>query len=490
MYTLKFVAIATVMTLGYKLFPDQQELVDKARESMAKGNKHLLIQSPAGSGKSIIIADMVKSSTDKGNHVLFIVHRQELVKQIEENFKFNDVNPNYLTVMTVGRVANRLDQLPTPDLIVTDETHHARAKTYKKIYDYFSNAYRIGFTATPWRMSGKGFKDIYDDLVEGKQVQWLIDHDRLSDYKMYSIDLSDSDKLKQNHNADFTKKSMDEALGKSIFGDVVKHYKKLALGRKTILYAHSIEASQQFANSFNSKGISAVHCDGKTPKTERERIMTDFKEGKVQVLCNVDLISEGFNVPDCSCVIMARPTTSLVLYIQQSMRCMRYQEGKEAIIIDHVGNHIRHGTPRMNREWTLKDREKKKSNKGGKLSTKECPNCFAVVSATNQTCPLCEFKFEVEKRELENTDDELTLVDDGIVVNYQIINTKKEIYDKYAQADPSEFENLEDFYLFAKSKNMKEGWIKYQRPRLRNMSWQQFNIALKPIKEKYKKIYQ
>ena len=473
--------------MTYTLFPDQQELVDKARQSMLKGNKHLLIQSPAGSGKSIIIADIVKSATDKGGHVMFIVHRQELVDQIMDNFKTNEVDPDKLTVMTVGKIANRLGQLPTPDMIVTDETHHSRANTYKKIYQHFPNAHRIGFTATPWRMSGKGFADIYDDLVAGKQVQWLIDNNRLSDYKYYSINIVEGQKLKHRKNSDYTKKSIDYAFGKTIFGDVVKHYQSIALGNKTILYAHSIEASEHFSQAFNDEGITAAHCDAKTPPAERDQIMKGFKDGQIQVLCNVDLISEGFNVPDCSCVIMVRPTKSLVLYIQQSMRCMRYQPEKKAIIIDHVGNYLEHGLPRDDREWSLEDRKKKEDKDQNAISVKECPSCYAVIASNTQVCPLCKHEFEVEERdnEKEITDDELELIDDGFKTDYTKIN----IAVKYGNKNTNELETLEDYYLFAKSRNYKESWIKFQDPELKNMSWPRFYANLAPIKKKYHTIF-
>src|SRR5699024_249331 len=126
-----------------------------------------------------------------------------------------------------------------------------------------------------------------------------------------------------------------------------------------IVYAHSIEFSKKVAQEFNEAGISAEHADSKTPAKEREKIMSDFKTGKIKVLCNVDLISEGFDVPDCTVVIMLRPTESLVLDIQQSMRCMRYKPNKKATIIDHVANYTRFGLPDTPRTWSLEGRPKK-----------------------------------------------------------------------------------------------------------------------------------
>jgi len=475
--------------MTFSLYPYQEKLVDRARESIAKGSKGVLIQSPPGSGKSVIIASVAKAATDKKNHVLFIVHRRELVEQIKDSFSKQGVDKQYSTVMTVGRVANRLHQLPKPSIIITDETHHSRAKTYRRIYDHYSDAFRLGFTATPWRMSGKGFTDVYDDMIHGPTVDWLIKNNFLAPFNYYAPTLADLDALKQSSTGEYTKQSMDDAIKRMVFGDVVEHYKKLADGHKAILYAHSVETSELLAETFIQNGIAAVHADSKTPPKERDRIMEDFKSGKIQVLCNVDLVSEGFNVPDCSCVIMVRPTASLVLHMQQSMRSMRYQPGKKAIIIDHVANYAKHGLPNTEHEWTIQDREKKTQNKNATdgPSLKDCPECFSVIPSTSQDCPACGHHFEADptNNELEKVDGELKKIDAvEFKTNYHGIRIKR----KYAKMKVRNLETLEDFYLFAKAKNYKESWIKFQHMDLKNASWPQFHAALKPIKQKYKNI--
>ena len=345
----------------FKPYPYQQELIDKARESLAKGNKSVLIVSPAGSGKSIVIAEIARLAINKGGHVMFMVHRKELVEQIKETFLKDEIDLSHTTIMTVGRIKNRLGKLPKPTLIITDETHHSLAKTYQTIYEYYSDVPRLGFSATPWRLSGKGLKDVYDDMVVGPSVKWLIDNHYLAPFKMYGFQADTSD-LKKSSTGDYTKKSMDDMANKIIHGDIIRNWKDKANGRKTIVYCHSIEFSKKVAQWFNDAGIPAKHADSKTPAKERDEIMDKFREGKIKVLCNVDLVSEGFNVPDCSCVIMLRPTQSLVLYIQQSMRSMRYVKGKTAIIIDQVENYKNFGLPDADRQWSLNDRKKKKSS--------------------------------------------------------------------------------------------------------------------------------
>lgn len=470
----------------FELYPYQQKLVYQARELFSKGNKGVLIQSPPGSGKSIVIAEIARLTTSNNNHVLFIVHRKELVQQIKETFSQIGVSKEYSTVMTVGKVANRLDKLPYPSLIITDETHHSRAKTYRKIYDHYSGAFRLGFTATPWRMNGKGFKDIYNEMILGESVEWLIKNNFLAPYDYYAPTLADLSGLKKSSTGDFTKDSMDNAIGKAIYGDVVKHYKKLAKGKKTILYAHSIEASIEMAQSFKEAGINAVHADSKTPSKERDEIMNKFKSGEIEVLCNVDLVSEGFNVPDCSCVVLVRPTASLVLFLQQAMRSMRYQKGKKATIIDHVGNYEMHGLPDTEHEWSIDDRQKKE-RKGSKneLPTKQCAHCHMVHLMQVRVCD-CGEEFPIEQNELEQIETELKKVNKlDFEVNYESIRIKREFGSKNIE----DLETLEDYYLFSKARNYKESWIKFQFEPFVKISWPEFYSRLGPLKQKYKNVF-
>ena len=465
--------------MTFTLRPYQRELVDKARNAIAQGARGVLVQSPPGSGKSVVIAEIAKLTIQNGGRVLFIVHRKELVEQITSTFKQHEIDMNKVRIDTVIKTRNRLSTIKEPTLIITDETHHSRAKTYREIYDYFSNSWRLGFTATPWRMSGKGFEDIYDELVLGKSVQWLIDNDSLAPFEYYSVNLANLDKLKKSSTGDYTKKSMDDAVTKAIYGDAVEHYKQLANNQQAILYAHSVEASQGFAEAFKAQGINAAHADAKTPKRERERIMEDFRSGTIKVLCNVDLISEGFDVPDCNVVILLRPTASLVLHMQQSMRSMRYKPNKQAIIIDHVANYAKHGIPTTEHEWSLKDREKKKNNSGNKntIPLKECTNCFGVVESKEKICPLCGHEFEVEVNELETVDTKLERIDElSFKTDYEKI--------KWASKKVSELETIEDYVKYAEAKGYKKSWIKFQHPELKAMNWPQFyqTINLKGAK--------
>lgn len=435
----------------FQLFDYQQDLIDKARNALAAGNQGVLIVSPPGSGKSVVISEIAKLTVKKGGHVLFFVHRQELVKQIKDSFKQQGVDLNHCTILTVGKVANRLNILAKPDLIIVDESQHSRAKTYQKIFNYYSDVPRLGFTGSPWRLSGKGFKDIYSAMVLGPTAKWLIENKKLAPFTVYGYQLGDKSTLKSGSTGDYTKKSLNNYTKSIIHGDIVKSWLKFAKDRKTIIYCHSTSFSKEVAQSFRDAGINAVHADAKTPENKRDKIMVDFKEGKIKILCNVDLVSEGFNVPDCSCVVLLRPTQSLVIYLQQSMRAMRYQPNKHAIIIDQVGNFERFGLPDTDYKWTLEDREKHPRKDSGStegLQIKTCPDCFAVIKAECVKCPICGHDFSIEIRKIKQKKDQ----------ELRAIKAEKFHIDLIAKKKASELTSFKELTMYAKAKHYKNGW--------------------------------
>ena len=433
-----------------KLYDYQQDLVNRTRQSYIEGFKAPCIVSGCGSGKSVMIAEVARMTAKNRKQVLFLVHRKELLDQIKGTFSKVGVDFRFVTFGMVMTVVNKLDKIPKPDLIITDENHHGLASSYKKIYDYFSDVKRLGFTATPIRLNGSGLGDVNDVLIEGPSVKWLIENNRLAPYEYYAPKLINTDVLKKASTGDFTKKSMDNAIEKRIYGDVVKHYKQLADNEQAIAYCHSIEASKHTADVFNQAGYKAAHIDAKTPKDERSKIIELFRQKEIKILCNVDLIGEGFDVPDCTTVIMLRPTKSLSLYIQQSMRGMRYQENKRSVIIDHVGNVATFGLPDMDREWSLSS--KKKTNIDSELALIECKECFMVFEKNDERiCPHCGWVQPIEVRESElDVDEEAELVKVGetkITLNFK---------------QPSDCKNMVELHEFAKSKGYKPGWVFHQ----------------------------
>ncbi|ELY5476003.1 DEAD/DEAH box helicase, partial [Listeria monocytogenes] len=386
-----------------------------------------------GSGKSVILAEIIRRTTENKNHVLFLVHRKELIDQIQNTLEVSGVDMKHVTLGMVQTIVRRLDHTPQPELIVIDESHHILANSYKKIIEYFHEARVIGFTATPVRINGGGLGDINDMLIEKVNVKWLIENQFLAPYKYFAPEIVQTETLDIKRTGEFDMTGLDDQFNKRmIWGDVIKHYQKLADGQQAILYASSLYQSQKMAASFEQVGITAAHIDGKTPKAERDHIIQQFRNGEIKVLCNLDLIGEGFDVPDCSTVIMLRPTQSLSLYIQQSMRGMRYRPEKTSIIIDHVGNVSRFGLPDMERTWTLEPKKGSNSKKA-EAPVKICPDCFMTVLSSNKQCEHCghEFKVEVKPIQVDEAAELQEITEAVFKVNYSSPNECKNMKELY-----------------------------------------------------------
>lgn len=432
----------------------QVNLINSVRQSYKNGRKAPCIVLPCGGGKSVIVAEIAKRTTQKGNRVLFLVHRKELCDQIFSTFKSWGVDMRLCTVGMVQTISRRILKTRPPALIITDENHHSKASSYRKIYDAFPDAKRVGVTATPVRLDGSGLADVNDELIVGVTAKWLIQHHYLAPYDYYApsmVDLTDVKTSKGDYDSKSAEKVM---LKKAVFGDVIENYRRLAHGRQAICYCTTIKHSLAMEAAFNAAGIDARHIDGETPKAQRDRIIEMFRSGQIDILCNVDLISEGFDVPDCECAILLRPTKSLTLYIQQSMRCMRYKPQKRAIIIDHVGNYARFGLPDDDREWKLDTEKKaKRTSSVPEINIKTCPNCFKVFLPKDENgvrytaCPYCgEPLPKTRQDEIESAQATLKKIE-GFVLQYDT---------------PDDCQSYQELLLYAERKGYKKGWAYYQ----------------------------
>lgn len=430
----------------------QLELVEGVRQAWHEGFKAPCIVLGCGGGKSCIVAEMARRTTWNGHRVLFLVHRQELCDQIFKTFVMWGVDMMYCQIGMVQKITRRLKSTPRPSLIITDENHHSLANSYKKIYDYFPEARRVGVTATPVRLNGDGLCDVNDTLIIGKPTKWLIENNFLAPYDYYAPTLADLTGLHIKMGEYVTAEIEKAMIKKAIFGDTIKYYKSLADGRKAICYCTSIKHSMLMAEAFNTAGIVAAHIDGSTPKPERNAIVSRFRNGEIKILCNVDLISEGFDVPDCDCAILLRPTQSLTLYIQQSMRCMRYQPDKRAIIIDHVGNYARFGMPDEERSWSLDKQQKakiKEESEKVKSKVRQCPECFYTfsVDVNGNTCPACGYVFPVKPREIGEEQDAELIKIEGFRLDLR---------------SPQDCNTYDELLEYAENHGYKKGWAYYQ----------------------------
>lgn len=429
----------------------QKEAIDAVHKAWADGYRAPCIVGPCGCGKALIAAEMAKRASLNGKRVLVIVHRQELVAQLAKTFEAHGADMSLVDVMMVQTLSRRLAKTAIrPALIITDENHHCLASSYKKIYSHFSGAYFVGLTATPVRLNGSGLGEINDKLVVMPGAKWMIEHDYLAPYDYYAPQLADLSGLKTKA-GDYVQSAAAALLDKpKIYGDVVEHYRKLADGRQAICYCPTIDYSKATAASFAAAGITAVHFDGDTPSAAREQIVEDFRRGKIKILCNVDLISEGFDVPDCEAAILLRPTKSLTLYIQQSMRCMRYKPGKRAIIIDHVGNVFRHGLPDAEREWSLDAKPVKSQSKNPVVRIRQCPQCYYTHSPA-PVCPKCGYIYEAAREAPAQKSGELQKIYEQKII---------EVVKKYN--DYKKCRTVAELKAYGKLKGYKPGWVWYK----------------------------
>jgi superfamily II DNA or RNA helicase len=270
-----------------------------------------------------------------------------------------------------------------------------------KVLDYY-DTHTVGFTATPVRLDGKPLGDIYSALVTGVSVRWLIDNHRLAPYEYYAPTVVETEGLRVQA-GDYVIKDLEQLMSdRAIYSDVLKSWERLAKGQKTISYCVSVKHAQETAKMFTDAGYPAVEIDGSTPPKKRAEIMQNFRDGKIMVLCNVGIISEGVSIDDVTCCLLLRPTESHALYWQQGMRSMRYQPGKIATVIDCVGNYTRNPLFDADVEWSLTESVKKRHslNDEGNFYIRTCPSCFKVFK-TAPVCPYCNTPYELTEREIK-----------------------------------------------------------------------------------------
>ena len=352
-----------------KLFDYQEDMKERIEKAL-RLHRSVMAQMPTGTGKTYLLTAVIDSfvSNNPREKVWIVAHRRELVSQIDETVRkfhfFSASNTSSLLssvkAMSIQWLMRHYDEIEEePGMIVIDEAHHALAKTYKEMWERFPNAKFLGLTATPCRLNGKGFTDLFDVLVQSWSVPEFISKGRLATYDFVSIK-SDGvtqrliDSLqKRGADGDYQNKEMDMLLNKK--PSIERLYQSLeeyVKDRKGIVYAINISHAQKITKLYQEHGVKAIAIDSKTPATERQQDIEAFKRGDIQVLVNVDIFSEGFDCPDVEFVQLARPTLSLAKYLQMVGRGLRVAKGKKnCVIIDNVGLYRVFGLPSQVWNW-------------------------------------------------------------------------------------------------------------------------------------------
>lgn len=461
-----------------KLRPYQLEIADDVRAAYRQGFKCPLVVASTGAGKTVIFSYITHGASQRGNPVLLSAHRKEIIRQISmslakfgiehqviappklvrqiqvAHYKAFDrifvKSDSIVMVGSVQTIVSRFEQIDATVnraqaqatkqlklLIVMDEGHHVTEATqWGRVMDRYHTQFKgLGLivTATPERLDGRGLGvghgGYADTLIEGPPMSWLIENDYLSPYDVFTSAKKVDTSGVGMRMGDFIAQQLEQAADKpTITGDAIDHYRRRANGMRAVIFCVSVRHSMHVAEMFNAAGIPAAHIDGEVDDDVRDQSIMDFADGKISVLTQVNLVSEGFDLGSIAqkdvtidCVIDLAPTESLVNFMQRGGRMLRPRPGKCAVYLDHAGNFMRHGMLEEDRAWSLEGRKKSKrkadnDNEPGidRLST--CPQCFSIHLPA-PVCPgtmpdgtLCRYEYPVQYREIKEEAGELVKI--------------------------------------------------------------------------------
>jgi superfamily II DNA or RNA helicase len=446
-----------------QLRPYQVQAIDDIRQAMIDGARSVLLQLPTGAGKTVIFSQITAACRDKGHRALILVHRRELIDQASRKLAALDVPHGFIAagykrsdepvqIASIQTLVRRLRTVPwEPSLIIIDEAHHSLAATYRQVFEHWPGAFRIGVSATPCRLDGRGLKHAFDTLVSGPSVQQLIADGYLCQAQLWAPPIkADFTKLRAI-GGDYPAGKLSERMNKpAITGDVIEHYKRYALDEKAIAFCCDTTHANAVAASFRNAGISAETLLGTTPAAQRVALVDEFAAGKVQILATVDVVSEGFDCPDAGCAILLRRTMSEALYLQQVGRVLRPAEGKPyAVVLDHVGNIGLHGFPDDDRQWTLQDRARRAQDRKPCAAVRQCPDCYAAFKPA-PVCPCCGHEFPIKVRQLGHVEGEL------VELRREAAAERADKRDKRRQVGQAR--SLESLLAIARERGYAPGW--------------------------------
>ena len=369
------------------LRPYQQKAKREIFESWDEVD-NVMFQMPTGTGKTrlftSIISDINKYSIQirEGVKILIVAHRTELIDQIDKHLDKYKVPHNIIaggreknykfpvTIASIQTITNTHNIRDAKKLnvqfVIIDEAHHALAASYKKLWEMYPNAKRLGVTATPWRMNHQSFTDLFDKLVMSMPIKDFIKQGYLASYKYFSLRDNSYiqktiDGIELDRFGEYKESSMEEKMDiGSIRAQLLDSYLSLAEGKKGIIYAINIAHARHICEEYENAGYKVVSIDSKTPSAERNQLVKDFRKGLIDIIVNVDIFSEGFDCPDIEFIQLARPTCSLVKYLQQVGRGLRPTENKHnCVILDNVGMYSKFGLPDARRHWNYHFKGKK-----------------------------------------------------------------------------------------------------------------------------------
>jgi superfamily II DNA or RNA helicase len=416
------------------------------------GRRRILLVAPTGSGKTVTAGATIAEAVRSGERVLFLAHRHELIMQASAKLHDFGIDHGVIKAGFPTRPGERVQvasvqtlharairgtamELPRADLVIVDEAHHCRAQTYRGIIESYPDAVILGMTATPCRGDGRGLGNVFEVIVECPPVAKLISNGYLVPARVYAPWQPDLKGVKVER-GDYVENQLAQRMDKpQLVGDIVTNWHRLAERRPTVVFATGVSHSVHLRDEFCRSGVLAEHIDGSTPVEERDRILAGFAAGTIEVVCNAMVLTEGWDCPAVSCLVLARPTKSMGLYRQMGGRVLRPSPGKtDAIILDHAGAVFEHGFIDEPVIWTL-DQDKRAENPTQSRRAERrmptlttCPECTAV-RFEGDACSACGWRPRPKPVAVDVVDGELAEVNaDGTVRAGAVTQAEKQLF--------------------------------------------------------------
>ena len=443
----------------------QLETLAAVKSAYAKGHRRILLQAPTGSGKTVMAAAIIAGAESKGTQTAFCAHRREIIYQTSETLRKFEVRhgivmagemptTHFTQVCSVQTLASwmkrgKIKPFWHGGVLILDECHRSLAKSYTDLMS--PDTLLIGLSATPARSDGQGLGEIYDCIVQAPTIRQLIHDGHLVQPKYFAPSAPDLAGVKMA-GGDYQTASLASRVDKpKLVGDVIENWARLAEGRKTVVFATNVKHSVHLTDAFLAAGINAAHLDGTTTREDRQQILKDFRAGIIQVLCNCQVLTEGWDQPDVACCVVARPTKSISMYLQMVGRVLRPSLGKtDTYVLDHAGIVHEHGFVEEFEAWSLEGTATQNSEKSerDKKAAKEmtCSKCSATWVGS-RTCPACGHMLETYGKAVAFLEGDLGMVEADKTV------TKN----KYTTEVKAQW--LGELRAYARDRGKADGWV-------------------------------
>jgi DNA repair protein RadD len=397
------------------LRPYQAEVIAQFQAAIAAGKRRVLIVAPTGAGKTILAVAIILDALREHKRAQFLAHRRELIVQASRKLHeagcdhgillpgftprlYEPIQVSSIATLHARAIRTCCIELPEADLVIVDEAHHCRARTYTKLLDAYPNAVIVGLTATPCRGDGRGLGNVFEVMIECPSVGELIEGGFLVGTKVYAPYRPDLKGIKVER-GDYVESQLATRMNTDrLVGDIVEHWFRLSERRQTVVFATGVAHSVHIRDEFRRAGVLAEHIDGSTPTDERDRILADLSAGRIELVSNAMVLTEGWDQPSVSCLVLARPTKSIGLFRQMIGRVLRPAPGKtEALILDHAGATFTHGFAEDPIHWELAEDRKAENKAHASRGTHEapslttCPEC-AAVRMEGKPCGACGWR--------------------------------------------------------------------------------------------------